>query len=250
MAEGFVFCKIITYDIILYDDTLHVRMTKVIERKKALELRAQGYSYAYISRKIKVSKGTLNAWLSKTSYTPNNFTLNVIKNASNKAVMAKKKMKRDSEELAYKEAKDEIKHFTKRDLFMLGIGLYIGEGSKTEVVRIVNSDPRVLRIAISWFHNIYNLRNSNFKIRIHLYPDCVEGEAVRYWAKQTRLPVQCFQKTSWDRRTDKKSKNIGKLPFGTAHLSINGNGDKKLGRHFLRKLLSLIELVAQKADVV
>jgi hypothetical protein len=222
-------------------------MTKVDVKKRAIELRKQGYSYSYIVKQISVSKSTLSLWLRDVSYKPNHFTLTSIKKASDNAIAFKKAIKHKSEVLAHKEAVAEIGNFTKRDLFILGIGLYLGEGSKINIIRVTNSDPKIINLAIHWFKKIYNLQNSNFKIRIHLYPDCDEQKTLVFWSKETKLPTSCFHSSWVDRRTDKKSKNKGKLPFGTAHLTIKSNGDPMLGRSFLRKILALIDISIEKS---
>jgi hypothetical protein len=108
-------------------------MVKELLHKKAVELRKAGYSYSYIKRKINVSKSTLCAWLSDLPYKRNQETIEVINRARLMANEAKRAIKiksiMDAEGVAVKD----IGKFTKRDLFMLGIGLYIGEGSKTTV---------------------------------------------------------------------------------------------------------------------
>ena len=50
---------------------------------------------------------------------------------------------------AKEEARKEIGEITKRDLFMLGIGIYIGEGAKTfDIVRVINADPKIIKFTV------------------------------------------------------------------------------------------------------
>ena len=92
---------------------------------------------------------------------------------------AKSKIKRASIDSAKKEAKKDIKYISRRDLFMLGLGLYIGEGTKThDIVRVINANPQVIQLAIKWFKEICGLKEKNFRIRIHMYPDNNEDEWV------------------------------------------------------------------------
>lgn len=226
-------------------------MRKLFLKEKSIELRKEGYSYSYIQKQTGVSKSTLSGWLSDLPYKPNKETLNKIIKARLLANEAQRSKKRksilDAKELAIKD----IGKFTKRDLFMLGIGIYVGEGSKSiDSIRITNSDSRIIKTAIFWFKKCFQLQNSNFSIRIHLYPDTDQDKAISFWSKETGLSNKSFLSTVVDIRTDKKKKNYGKLPYGTAHLSIKGSIDKKLGSFFFRRIMSLIDIVYEKAGVV
>lgn len=226
-------------------------MTKEYLHQDAVGLRKAGYSYTYIQKKIGVSKSTLSEWLSNLPYRRNQETSEVINLArlmANEAQRAKKRKSiKDAGELAVKD----IGKFTKRDLFMLGIGLYIGEGSKTTgSIRVTNSDPKIIRTFINWFRKIMNLQNTNFSIRIHAYPDNSQEGLIIFWMKETGLPRSAFLKTWVDTRTDKKRKNLGKLPFGTAHLTVNRVGKESAGAFLMRRVLAWIEIVHQQAGMV
>ena len=49
------------------------------------------------------------------------------------------------------EAKKDVGGLSLRDIFMLGIGPYLGEGSKSqEEVKIVNAYPTIIKLGIKW----------------------------------------------------------------------------------------------------
>lgn len=226
-------------------------MVKELLHKKAVELRKAGYSYSYIKRKINVSKSTLCAWLSDLPYKRNQETIDIISKARLMANEAKKAIKRKSIKDAGEMAIKDIGKFTKRDLFMFGIGLYTGEGSKTgNVIRVVNSDPKIIKTFIFWFKKVLNLQNINFSIRIHTYPDNNPEEVIAFWMKQTGLPRSAFLKNWIDGRIDKKRKNFGKLPYGTAHLTVKGVKDLRGVSFLSRRILSWIEVVHRNAGIV
>ena len=130
---------------------------------------------------------------------------------------------------------------------MLGLGLYIGEGSKTaEITRFVNSDPTTVNFMIRWFTDALGLPKKNLRVRIHLYPDCDEQRSLQYWSQITTIPKGQFQKTSFDRRTDKKAVKSGKLLHGTAHLSLNSLGQKRYGVFLFRKISAWSRLVLEE----
>lgn len=205
-------------------------------RERVLKLRSLGYSYTYISSQTGLPKGTLSEWLKHVPYTPNKEIILKIGKARAASGAKKSQMKQESIGEAKKEAIKELGRIRQRDMFMLGLGLYLGEGCKTyDIVRITNSDPEVLRLAIAWFRAL-GVPKSNFVIKVHLYPDSDIKKSLQFWSSATTLPLSQFSKTYVDRRTDKKSKKAGKLPFGTAHLGVKALGDKKFGSFFARKI--------------
>ena len=213
-------------------------------RQKVFKLRKEGYSYNYISNKTRVSKSTLSGWLSGIPYTPNKTIIERIGKARAASGYAKAKQKLKSITDAGLEAKSEIGQLTKRYLFMLGIGIYTGEGAKTNgTVRVINADPKIIRFAVRWFKEACGLPKENFRIKLHLYPDNNIKECMKFWSNISGVPLQQFQKTYIDERKDKKIFKRGKLPYGTAHLSVRSNGKKEFGVFLARKINSWIEEV-------
>lgn len=213
-------------------------------REKAIQLRGEGYSYTDISKKISVAKSTLSDWLSGVEYTPNKQTLDKIGKARIASNLSKRQTKLATFFLAKKQAEVDIGEISKRDLLMLGLGLYLGEGTKThDNVRVINANPKMIALAIRWFREIYGLDTDNFRIRLHLYPDNNVEESVEYWSLQTKIPKNYFHKSHIDTRKDKKTFKKSKLPFGTAHLSVKSNGKKEFGVVLSRRINAWIEKV-------
>jgi len=211
---------------------------------KAIELRKAGYPYQYILSQIKVSKSTLSNWLTNVPYTPNETTLKHISRARDMALKTIQENKLASIETAKKEAENYLGRMNQRDLFILGLGIYIGEGTKTQnLVRIVNSDPRIIKIMIRWFKEVCGLDDSNLRPRLHIYPDTNKHNAVRFWSKELSLNEAVFQKPCVDKRSNKSIKGKGKLPYGTLHLSVVSNGRKEFGVYLFRKICSWIDCV-------
>lgn len=206
-------------------------------REQVLRLRKEGYSYKGISEKMSISKSTLSGWLSGIPYTPNKTTIEKIGKARAASGHTKAKQKLQSFKDAEEKAKVDIGKTTKRDLFMLGIGIYIGEGTKTnDIVRVINANPKIIRLAVRWFEEVIGLSKENFRIRLHLYPDNNIKQCAEFWSNISGIPLNQFQKTQIDLRKDKKISKKGKLPNGTAHLSIKSNGKKEFGVLLARKI--------------
>lgn len=219
-------------------------MTKINAKIRAKELREKGHSYNYISKITGVSKSTLSLWLTDIPYIPNKETIDRIGRARAASGAAKNKIKRESITLAKAEAEKELGKISDRDFFMIGLGLYIGEGAKsTQAVYFANSNPAVILLMIKWLTKNLGLNQKNIRLCIHIYPDCDEKECLLFWSKLTNIPINQFRKTSIDRRTDKKVFKAGKLPYGTAHLIVNSLGDKRFGVFLSRKIGALCDKV-------
>lgn len=120
---------------------------------------------------------------------------------------------------------------------MAGLGLYIGEDSKSHnIVRITNSNYQIILFAIRWFNEALGIPLGNFSLRIHMYPDSNEKEVLKFWANATGFTTGQFRKSQVDYREGKKISKKGQLPYGTAHLSVRSCRKKELGVFLSRKI--------------
>lgn len=215
-------------------------------RDKAVRLRKRGWSYNIISRRLGVSRSTLSGWLKHAPYSPNQAVLKRIRTGP-RISGERRRAKRIAETREAKNlACDEIGQVSKRDLLMLGIGLYIGEGVKqNEQVRFANSDPAVIKTIMRWFRSICGVPNEHFRITVHSYPDIPMKKVLSYWSVVTELPQSQFLRTQVDHRASKRI-NKGKLPYGTLHITVNACGNKELGVMLHRRIMGWIETVYNK----
>lgn len=214
-------------------------------RQQAIRLREEGYSYTDISLKIGIPKSTLSDWLSAIPYTPNEKTIKRIGKAIAAANAKKVRQKQESIANINEDAAQEIGALSRRDLFMFGLGLYAGDGSKTAgVTRIVNSDPNVICLAIAWFRNL-GITQEQFSLTLHVYPDSDIPACLQFWSRTTTIPTSQFGKIQIDRRVKKRARP-GKLPYGTAHLSVRGLGKKEFGIAFARRIQGWTNAVVHK----
>lgn len=220
-----------------YDDGMKSHI-----KNEAIKLRAKGYSYNLISQRLGIGKGTLSCWLKEIPFQPNAEVLQRISTGPKKSGMLRHNKKVEEIINIKALAKKELGKISRRDLWMLGLGLYLGEGSKTyELVRIINSDPQIINLAVKWFKNICGLENENITVAIHLYPDNNIKKCLNFWRKATGLPEKQFRKTQIDKRLDKSDKKKKKLPYGTAHLTIISNGEVNFGVKLHRRIMGWIE---------
>ena len=219
-------------------------------KEKAINYRKRGYSYGMISEKLGLAKNTLSNWLKEIPYKFNEETLKRIKLAPIKSSQITHNRKVANILTIKKLAKTEIGKLTKRDLWLLGIGLYLGEGSKLyETVRLINSDPEIIKLAMRWFREICGLKNENFVSSIHSYPDNNIKETISYWSKITKISKKQFGKTQIDQRINKSGKKKRKLPYGTLHLQIKSCGKQEFGRALHRRIMGWIEAVLNQSNM-
>ncbi|MEK9196405.1 MAG: hypothetical protein AAB914_03485, partial [Patescibacteria group bacterium] len=115
-----------------------------IRHAQAENLRKNGYSYSMINEKLGISKSTLSYWFKDTPFIPNDAYKKRVSSGPAKIGQIRHQKKLDSVQKYTEIGKKEIGGLSKRDLWLFGLGLYVGEGSKTqELTRIVNSDPKV-----------------------------------------------------------------------------------------------------------
>lgn len=206
-------------------------------RQDAEILRKKGYSYNMITDELGISSGTLSYWFKDKPFTPNKQVLERIKYGPIKnGAKSHNRRVREISRLK-KQGREELGELSKRDIWLLGIGLYIGEGSKTtEMIKISNSDPAVICVAINWLETMCGLTSDNLAIRLHIYPDTDVRQAISYWMRVTELPKTSFRNVTIDSRDNKKRYKKGKLPYGTAHLYVVANGDASKGVKLYRRI--------------
>jgi len=211
-------------------------------KDEAIKLRKEGNSYSLISSKISVAKSTLSDWLKDVPFIPNELVIhNRIENINN-IIRIKRADKAASYMNALEYGKKQVGALTQRDIFMLGLGIYLGEGSKTsDQVRIVNSDPRIIKLAMTWFKKSFGLNDHNFRLRLHIYPDNDDHKAMNFWGNALGIKREYIQRSYIDIRTNKKKSREGVLPYGTAHLGVSSNGNKDFGVLLHRKIIASID---------
>ena len=214
---------------------------------RAIDLRRRGWSYNIIARRLGVGKSTLSHWLREIPYQPNKTVIERIRLGPARSA-ANKQRRRLQEIIFFKaEGRRQIRAISDRDLLFLGLGLYLGEGSKLyEDVRIVNSDPQVLGVAMEWLRRSCGVPDRNFAVVVHVYPDSSPEASVRYWSRVTGIPRRQFEEVQIDRRLDKSSRKRRRLPYGTAHVKVYSRGDRRFGVALHRRIMGWIEAVYER----
>lgn len=158
-------------------------------KEKALKMRREGMSYSQIKAVVKVSKGTLSDWLKNISLPEERIrelrdfnAIRIEKCRNTKALKRNNRL-----ELVYRKVEKDIgtfKNMSEREIFLFGLFLYWGEGSKTDsyCIEITNTDPSMIKFALLWFKTI-GVNKEDLKIRLKIYKDTDKEYVTNYWIK-------------------------------------------------------------------
>lgn len=196
-------------------------MARKGDRQKALTLRKKGMSYSQIKEKLGISKSTLSGWLYSMPLSEKRIrelqANNPIRIEKYRNTMRAKKEIRLKE--VYKKVSKDIGNLSTRDLFLAGLFLYWGEGTKAQnsLVALTNTNPAMIKFFINWL-KLFGVKNKDLKIKLHLYSDMKIKESLDFWAKELNIPICQFYKPYIKKNT---SKSISyKNGFGKGTCSV------------------------------
>jgi len=172
-------------------------MARKKDKQKALEYRSKGYSYSQIKEKLKISKSTLSGWLHDMPLSEKRIRElradSPIRIERYRNTMRAKKDTRLKE--IYKRVHKDIGILSKRDLFLAGLFLYWGEGTKASNCSVVltNTNPAMLKFFIKWLE-LFNVKRKSLKVKLHLYSDMNIKKSLDFWSKELKIPISQFRK--------------------------------------------------------
>lgn len=178
-------------------------MAKSKKKIEARNLRKNGLSIKEIAEKIKVSKSSVSIWCADIELTKGQieklYEQMVRGGYSGRLKGARIQRENKKKKIRYfsKKGKHDIKQIKKRELFMAGLALYWGEGSKKDPrVRFYNSDPKIIGFIMKWFREILNIAEDRFIMYVTINRIHKErlNDVCEYWSKITNIPTKQFRK--------------------------------------------------------
>jgi hypothetical protein len=198
---------------------------KLVEKEKARSLRKKGYSINQIVKEAGLSKASVSLWVRDIILTESQKKKLSEKGRSVESV-ERRRISRISNELAKRQiiidkAKEDFTTISLKELKLIGIILYLGEGGKTErgVARISNSDPSVIKIMMRFFREICNVPENKFKIHVHTFTHADVVKTEKYWSRITGIPRKQFYKT-YTKPSSASLQKRNTLPFGTVSINV------------------------------
>jgi hypothetical protein len=183
-------------------------------RRTCRQLRAAGLTYGEIQERTGVSKASLSLWL-RDLPTPCRSEQRQVENlrrivGRGGAIQRQRALERRSVRVAGGAAK--IGPIDARELFMLGLALYWAEGTKDKPwnrngrVVIINSDPTVLSVFLSWL-DLIGVPAAARSYRLSIHESAAVGPQELWWSDALDVPLAAFRRATLKRHNPASSRH-------------------------------------------
>lgn len=204
-------------------------MAKPKEQAQAIKLREKGNSISSIATQLHVSKSTVSHWCKDISLTKEQIraiaiasehraTEALLRSAENQRKERRARVAAETQKGAQL-----VGSLSDRDVIMVGLGLYWGEGYKkgSQELGFTNSDPKMILFYLRWLRVTFNITSEQliFRVSINNLHKAREKEVLQYWAQLLHVPLSQFTKTSLIQTAAKKYSNHTKH-FGTLRVKV------------------------------
>lgn len=199
-------------------------MSRLACREKALALRKEGKSYSQIKTVLDIPKSTLSNWLNKYPLSKERIRLlrdiNEIRIERFRETMRRKKVAKLMGILEH--SKKELLPLSYRELFLCGLFLYLGEGSKVapSKLSITNSDPGIIKFTLFWFTKILKIPKDKIHVDLQLYKDMDIKKQLNFWHRELQIPLKNFSKPYIKDTTSYRINHKGSFGHGTCAISF------------------------------
>ena len=219
-------------------------MAKSKEKIKARKLRKKGESIKKIANLLKISVSTVSLWCRNVELTDKQIE-NLRKRQTDPFYgkkldyYLKKKKEFNLKLLNLKnEGINSIGKLSKREIFLIGVALYWGEGFKKDsLVGLATLDINIAKFFIFWLNKSFGITTKNLLLRItaNISYKSKINDLSKYWSRELNIPISnfskpFFQKTKWKKEYENKDNYHGVLRI-RARRSID----------LLRKIFGYIE---------
>ncbi|MFD4690457.1 hypothetical protein [Streptomyces sp. NPDC058463] len=183
-------------------------------RVKARELRLQGMTYDAIQVELGCSKSSISLWVRDLPKPPprTREDASAIARRGWEATLQRREVERRRTKEA---ARQETATLSERELFLVGVGLYWAEGTKSkpyrrqERVSFINSDPDMISVYLAWLR-LLGFTSEQLRFHVHIHETADIPEAERFWAQHVDADAARFGKTSVKKHQPRTNrKNVG-----------------------------------------
>lgn len=199
-------------------------MARILDRQRALDLRKKEMSYSQIKKILGVSKSTLSDWL--RDYPLSKKRISELRGRNEKRIERFRETWRKKRQVRldqfYDQAKKEYLPLTKREMFIAGLFLYWGEGSKStyDKVCLSNSDPQVIKFTLYWLTKALEVARADIRVYLQLYKDMDQKKITNFWSKELNISKSQFGKPYIKESTRIHIDHKG-FGYGTCNLIVN-----------------------------
>ena len=127
---------------------------------------------------------------------------------------------------------------TKRDLFIAGLFLYWGEGTKRSEARLAlsNTNPAAIRFFIKWLEESFSVSRGKVKIYLHLYKNMSIKKEISFWSKTLSISKKQFTKPYIKKGNSDRINYKSGFGHGTCNAMV---GDARLYERVLANLKAI-----------
>lgn len=188
-------------------------------RRKAVELRQQGWSVPDLAAEIGVAKSTAWSWVrhipldSDAERARQKQEHAALMNARRWDALRAERDRRESEERA--RAVTDLGEITERDIFLGGALVYICEGAKSKPwrrldrLKFINNDPRLHRLFLR-FLAAHGRAADSLRYRVHIHETADAEAAGDWWAERLSVPRDQFERPTIKRHNPATKRiNVG-----------------------------------------
>jgi hypothetical protein len=183
-------------------------------KEVAKRMRKNGFSFGDISKKLQVTKSTISFWCKDIILSE--YTIKRIKTEGRlKSIRGllryselKRKERINRNIIQKKEGAMILGMLSERDVLMIGLGLYWGEGYKYEngELGFTNSNPYMIRFYFKWL-KLWNVEKDSliFRLTINEFFRKEENNIKSFWINFLSIQERQFSKTTFIKTNLKKA---------------------------------------------
>lgn len=227
-------------------------MAKFLLQHEAQELRRQGLGIKTIAKTLQVSRSSVSRWVTSINLTREQ-TEALLKRSLIGAEVGRLKSGeiRKANRLKFIEeemniGRKKLTELSERELFLVGLALYWGEGSKKNgQIQFCNSDPAMVQFVILWLEKCFQIPREELRCWIGINDIHKERDVIikEYWSKVINIPLSQFNNTSFKRVESKKIYTNSEEYFGTLFIRVERS------MRIYHKILGMIDGLGQLTRV-
>jgi hypothetical protein len=121
-----------------------------------------------------------------------------------------------------REQKEIIFPLKSKELYIAGLFLYWGEGSKTSrgEISLSNTNPAVIKFFMYWLMNSLKVPIDKLRVGLHLYSDMDIKREIQYWSQILGIPIEQFSKPYIKKNSTRTINYKGGFGHGTCNLRV------------------------------
>lgn len=184
-------------------------------RDKARELRKQGMTYDQIQVELGCSKSSISLWVRDLPKPERKRSHEEAAAIARRGWEARLRIRDEGRQQRKTTAHHEIGTLTDRELFLVGVGLYWSEGTKSkpharrETVAFINSDPDMIVLYLAWL-DLVGVESERLRFHVMVHENADVTAAEQYWADLVRVDASTLGKTTLKKHNPKTvRKNVG-----------------------------------------